>query len=235
MGPTTWTQVFLTALFVLPGFVYRGVRSRLRGPHPDDRELSVRIFRALGVSIGLGIVYIAVLGGHLTAPVRDPQLLLAHPRPYALAAGVLIFLLPAVLGVLAHAVYLSGSGIVEHWWTVRRSDLNLYDNTPTAWDFGFRNRDEDQFVRVLTSDNVWIGGLADSRAFATAYPEPRELYLPVAHEMGDDGSFGPQVTNTAGVWISCADVKVVQFLKQAGAEDDEDVASAGGSGGEADG
>ena len=124
MGPSTWTQVFLTALFVLPGFVYRGVRSRLRGPHPDDRELSVRIVRALGVSIGLGLIYAAALGSQLTSAVRDPQLLLAQPRLYALAAAALIFVVPAVLGVLAHCVYLSSIGVVERWWKVRRADLD---------------------------------------------------------------------------------------------------------------
>lgn len=219
MGPSTWTQVFVVALFVLPGFVYRGIRSRLRGPHPDDKEATVRVLRALGVSVALGLLYVVLLGPSIALRARAPQEILDSPRSTAALALLLIFGVPALLAVLGHAVYLRSIGVVDEFRELRPRHLRIYDNTPTAWDVAFRGRDE-QFVRILTSDNKWIGGLADEDAFVTAYPEGRELYLSTAYKMLDDGEFSDEVTNTAGMWVRCDDVQLVQFLTPHLAADD---------------
>jgi hypothetical protein len=132
MPPNTWTEVFVTALFVVPGFVYRGIRSRLRGPHPDDQETSVRVLRALGISVALGLVYSVVLGQVVTPGVRDPQSLLESPRETAGLGLLLIFGVPALLAVVGHAVYLRSIGIVDRLRDLRPVHLRPYDNTPTA-------------------------------------------------------------------------------------------------------
>lgn len=219
MPPSTWTEVFVVALFVVPGFVYRGIRSRLRGPHPDDQETSVRVLRALGISVALGLVYSVVLGQVVTPGVRDPQSLLESPRETAGLGLLLIFGVPALLAVVGHGVYLRSIGIVDRLRDLRPVHLRPYDNTPTAWDVAFRGREE-QFVRILTADNKWIGGLADEHAFATAYPEGREVYLSAAYVMNDDGSFDERVTNTAGMWVRCDDAQLVQFVRPEVADDD---------------
>jgi hypothetical protein len=38
--------------------------------------------------------------------------------------------------------------------------------------------------------------------------------------MNDDGSFADQVTNTAGMWVRCDDVQLVQFVRPEVADDD---------------
>lgn len=232
MGPSTWTQVFIVALFVLPGFVYRGIRSRLRGPHPDDREATVRVLRALGVSVALGLAYTLALGPVIAARARAPQSVLDSPRASAALALLLLFGIPALLALVGHIFYLRSIGVVDCLRDVRWSHLRIYDNTPTAWDVAFRGREE-QFVRVLTADNKWVGGLADENAFATAYPEGRELYLSVAYKMLDDGAFSDEVINSTGMWIRCDDVQLVQFVAPEAGEDDRTSpdGDTGGSGG----
>lgn len=219
MGPSTWTEVFVIALFVLPGFVYRGIRSRLRGPHPDDREATVRVLRALGVSIALGLLYALALGPVISLRAKAPESILDSPRSAAGLALLLIFGIPALLALIGHIVYLRSIGVIEELQELRPKHLRIYDNTPTAWDVAFRGREE-QFVRILTADNKWIGGLAGEDAFATAYPENRELYLSVAYKMLDDGEFSDEVINSAGMWVRCDDVQLVQFVAPEADEDD---------------
>lgn len=210
---------FIVALFVLPGFVYRGLRSRLRGPHPDDREATVRVLRALGVSVALGLVYSLALGPSIAVRARVPQSILDSPRSSAALALLLLFGLPALLALAGHVVYLRSIAVIDRLRDVRWNHLRIYDNTPTAWDVAFRGREE-QFVRVLTADNKWLGGLADENAFATAYPEGRELYLSVAYKMLDDGTFSDEVVNSTGMWIRCDDVQLVQFVAPEASEGD---------------
>ena len=37
-----WQQAVTLLLAIVPGFIYQGTLSRLRGPTPDDREMGVR-------------------------------------------------------------------------------------------------------------------------------------------------------------------------------------------------
>jgi hypothetical protein len=44
-----WLQALTLLLAVIPGFIYQGTRSQLRGPTPDEREVGVRILRVTAV------------------------------------------------------------------------------------------------------------------------------------------------------------------------------------------
>ncbi|MDP9397508.1 MAG: DUF6338 family protein [Actinomycetota bacterium] len=164
------------------------------GPRPDDASATNRLLRALAVSAFLATVYAATAGPHLVTLLRDsraqPTLyhqLLAHGREFALWALVLLFLIPAGLAALNFLRLRRG-------WTLRLT----YDPTPRAWDYAFRDIDP-TYVRVLTTEGVWLGGWYGPNSFASSYPEPREIYIETAHVMAEDGSFGAEQPGSGGL------------------------------------
>jgi hypothetical protein len=101
--PSTLSQLLLTLAFIVPGFVYQGARSRLRGPTPDDSNTATRILQALAVSAALDAVYMIALGPTLvdladasdgTPGVRGVA---EYPRFVGLLAFALLFAIPVGL------------------------------------------------------------------------------------------------------------------------------------------
>jgi Family of unknown function (DUF6338) len=62
------------------------------------------------------------------------------------------------------------------------------------------------------------GGWYGRRSRASAYPNPPDLYLESAYVMGNDGSFGPRVQATGGVYVNMTDVEVLEFVEVAHTE-----------------
>jgi hypothetical protein len=204
--PATTAQLLLALLFVVPGSVYQAARSRLRGPTPDDSNVSMRVLRALAVSAFLDAVYIAVLGPTLVrlfgAQQGKPSAsgFADHPRQAGLLGLLLLFVIPVSLAGLD---YLR----VRRGWGLRLS----YDPTPRAWDFAFREI-EPTYVRLLTTDGVWLGGWYGENSFVSSFPEPREVFIETAHLMEPDGSFGAEVPGSNGLYVRCDDIRAIEFV-----------------------
>lgn len=208
--PGSGFQLVMVLLFILPGSVYQFVRSRLRGPHPDDSSATNRVLRALAVSAGLVTAYAVVAGPHLLGLVADvqqaaPEQARGQVRPLAVWALVLLFVVPAALAV---GVYLLSR--LPRPAGLRWARLT-YDPTPRAWDFAFNDVDP-KYVRILTSDGRYLGGWYGNDSFVSSYPEPREIFLETANLMEPDGSFGPEVKGSAGLYVRCDDVVLIEFV-----------------------
>lgn len=210
MIPNTGVGLLIAVLFVMPGSVYQFVRSRLRGPAPDDASATNRVLRALAVSAFLVTIYAATAGPHLLSLLLRAHAqftlgdqLLEHGRELALWALILLFLIPAVLAALDFLRLRLG-------WTLRLT----YDPTPRAWDYAFRDIDP-TYVRLLTTEGVWLGGWYGPNSFVSSYPEPREIYIEVAHLMNDDGSFGDEQNGSGGLYVRCDDIRSVEFVDPA--------------------
>ncbi len=205
--PSSVPQLIILVAFILPGIVYQSVRSRLRGPAPDELNATSKVLRATAVSTALVLFYGLLIGPELVDLARGKGWLVHHSRWTALIGLVLLLVIPAALA------------LGEQWWTLWEgrpakltlSGLTTYDPTPAAWDFAFRDREE-CFVRVLTNEGRWIGGWFDPDSFASSFPEPRELYIAQQWKMGEDGSFIDEVTNSRGIYIRCDDARVVEFI-----------------------
>lgn len=217
MIPNTGVGLLIAVFFVVPGSVYQFVRSRLRGPAPDDASATNRLLRALAVSAFLATVYAATVGPYLVTLVRDSRpfpsvydQILANGRELAIWALALLFLVPALLAWLDFLRLRRG-------WTMRVT----YDPTPRAWDYAFRDI-EPSYVRLLTTDGTWLGGWYGPNSFASSYPEPREIYIETAHLMHDDGSFGSEQPGSGGLYVPCEDIRVVEFVDPSGWDTDGD-------------
>ncbi len=208
--PGTGFQLVMLLLFVLPGSVYQFVRSRLRGPHPDDSSAMNRVLRALAVSAGLVTIYAIAAGGTVLELIADVQQgdaasARASVRPLAVWAFALLFVVPAALAVLAYVL----TRLPRPGWL---SPFRLtYDPTPRAWDFAFNDIDP-KYVRILTADGRYLGGWYGKDSFVSSYPEPREIFLESANLMQSDGSFGPEVDGSAGLYVRCEDVSLIEFI-----------------------
>ena len=206
---STLQQIVLLVLFVLPGITYQFVRERMRGPVPGERDLSERVLRALTASIALDAIYLIVAGPQLVHLIKQSghpwfATAAAQPRQAAAVSLALFFVIPAVA---AWAV-----GMIE-----RQRYPSRFDPVPTAWDGAFRGRPTG-FVRARLKTGIWVGGWYGKCSRASAYPSPPDLYLESAYETGSDGSFGPRVQSTGGLYVSMSDVEVLEFIAASDSE-----------------
>jgi hypothetical protein len=219
-----WQQAVTVLLAVIPGFVYQGTRSRLRGPTPEDREVGVRVLRALAGSGLAALIYVLLLGRGLTDAVSRPVQSLEHPRQAAAVLLLLMFVAPAVTACAIHLFstwrLYPDVGFCER--------LALYIPTPTAWDFAAEHASTG-FVRVLTTEGRWTGGYAGAESFFTGYPEAKEMFLEQAWTLSGDGVFDEPVPGTAGVWIRCDEAQLVQYLHAQDESDADPPAHTGGN------
>ena len=213
--PSSVPQLIILVAFILPGIVYQAVRSRLRGPTPDELDATSKVLRAATVSTALVLVYAVVLGRELVNVTYGRGWLADHPR---VAAGIgLILLLAVPVGLAVGEQWLTLRGWRPRWLTLK--ELSTYDPTPAAWDFSFRDRPA-CFVRVLTDEGRWVGGWFDPESFASSFPQTRELYIAQQWKMSDDGAFEQEVPYSQGVYVRCDDARVVEFIAPVATEED---------------
>lgn len=206
---TGWQQALTVLLVIIPGFVYQGLLSRLRGPIPEDHELGRRVLRSLAASGVFALVYVAVFGSFMTtATISSRATYVDHPVVAALVLLALVFVIPAIVAVVHHAYVVRRQHPDLPW----RDYLRVYDPTPTAWDYAV-NRVAPGYVRVLTKDGKWMGGYAGTSSFYTSHTGAREVFVERAWELDDDGDFLEEVKNNAGRWIQCAEALMVEFVR----------------------
>lgn len=203
-----WQQALTVLLTVIPGFVYQGARSYFRGPTPDEREIGVRVLRALALSGIFALAYVVTLGSLLTSRISDPTRYLESPRLSALAALLLLFAIPFTVAAVVHVRNARKQYPGLKW----RELFRVYNPVPTAWDFA-NTRLEPGFIRVLTKDGLWIGGYAGEQSFFTSYPETREVFVEEAWDLDNDGAFQSAIPASVGMWVRCDDAQLVQFLR----------------------
>ncbi|RBY79653.1 DUF6338 family protein [Blastococcus sp. TF02A-26] len=211
--PRSAVQVLIFLLIITPGFVFSAVRARRRGPNPEDKEFSVRLLRSFGVSAALLAVYVLLFGSwgveQVVGAQRRPAtgLVAEHPRLAALLALVLAGVVPALLAVLDD---LRQEGRLDVW-KFRFGYRGRYHPIPSAWDFAGPQL-ADTFVRVRLEDGAWVGGWFSSDSFLSSYPEPRDLFIQSQWKLDETGAFLHKVAGTRGVYVSCADAAVIEWI-----------------------
>ncbi|MFC8404493.1 DUF6338 family protein [Streptomyces griseoincarnatus] len=201
--PSTVEQVLLLIVLVLPGVTYQYLRERRRGPVAGEQVFADRVLRAMTASVALDAVYAVVLGPYAVEAVRRSgsgfQAVGDHPRAAGLWALVLFLGVPGAAAVLVS------------WWE-RRGARSVYRPTPTAWDHVFRGLTRPSFVRARLKDGAWVGGWFDARSYASGYPHGGDLFLQWSYQMNQDGSFGPPVAGTGGVYLRVENIDVLELV-----------------------
>ncbi|TCC34961.1 DUF6338 family protein [Kribbella sindirgiensis] len=210
--PSTATQLLIMLLFVVPGFVYQGVRVNLRGRLATDVDLSTRLVGAIVRSAIFGLVYLAIGGKLLVEAANGKGWLIDHVRVAALIALVGGFVLPALLGLVtapdnAALVKWLREREVSQWF----SNLFSYDHTPTAWDKAFQDRTP-CFVRILTSEKEWIAGYYGLNSYSTSFPEKHQVFLEACYEVSKTGQIGDPIPGSEGVIVSCESAISIELI-----------------------
>lgn len=203
--PATTGQLLILVTFVLPGVVYQVLRSRLRGPTPHEPETS-RLLRAAAMSTFLALAYLALFGDALLRPAARWT---DDLRETALLALLLVFAVPSAIALVEQRMHRDGL-----FPRLRLHGIATHDPTPAAWDHKFGGVTRQRaFVRVLTADGRWVGGLFDRDSFASSFPHPRDLSIETQYEMSVDGAFGRPIEESEGVYVRCDDARVVEFVR----------------------
>jgi hypothetical protein len=219
--PSTATQLLVALLLLTPGFAFTATRSRLRGPTPADGDIGQRILTSIVAGAALDAVYVIVLGHRVTGIFGtdlEPVTWRDHPRGLALLAIGLLGLAPAALAWLDDLrsrgrldIPLPGDRRIRLRYTGR------YDPTPSAWDFAGPPRGG-TFIRVRLADGSWVGGWFGEDSYLSTWPEPHDLFIESQWRLDPDGKFLEKVADNDGVYVSCPQGVVVEWVA---AEPDE--------------
>lgn len=196
----TLDAAFLTAAFLVPGFVWSSVISMLVPRRTVDAQLRIMEFLTLSSING------AIWSWALYLIFRSG---LPNERPVAAALALLgiVLVSPVLLGFL--------TGLLQ-----RRDFLMRFLNrfgfrpihpVPTAWDFHF-SKGNGYWVVVTLKNGSRIYGLFDQKSFAGDDSARRDLYLEAMFEPNDHGEWVP-VEDSGGVWINADEIEVVEFRK----------------------
>lgn len=209
MIPTNGTQLIITLVLVLPGFVYQETRIRLRGRRPSDVDATSRLLRAIAGSVMFAAVYAVVVGPALLDSDGALRTVEEHPRLSGIAAvlgafgaPVLLAALPSVSPIKKFRECLAGKF---------EGKFTRYDPRPSAWDVAFQDAYE-SFVRVRMKDGTWYAGYFGLNSYATSFPDERSVFVEVEYTVDPDGTIRDPVNGSVGSVIDCAEAVVVEFL-----------------------
>ena len=208
--PNSVTQLLATLVLVVPGFVFQGVRIRLRGRTPSDTEFTTRILNAIAVSTAFALGYVLVLGSTIVSPDHLQNDALHHPRKYALLGIGAAFVVPALIAYLVVRVSSSQSWQRAHPMLLSDTWTRI-DPRPSGWDVAFHDVSP-CYVRVQMRDGTWFAGWFGEDSYASSWPDPHSLFVQVSMQISSDGTIGAPVGGSSGAVIDCTDAVLVELL-----------------------
>lgn len=88
------------------------------------------------------------------------------------------------------------------------------------WDYVFGQR-RGFWIIVSLKDGSRLGGLYDSRSFASSAPAPEQLYLQETWEINADGGFERCRTDSAGIIILASDIMTIELFNVINGEEND--------------
>jgi hypothetical protein len=184
-------------VFILPGFVALKTYDLLVPSVRRDFSQSIidvvaySLFNLACISWVLPIIHRTVNG----VPFR-----VAHPKTYWISFAAIVFVWPAILGLLA---YLLRSKIFNRW---------IQNPMPTGWTWFFSRRHGCWVVARLKS-GVMIGGYFREGSYASCFPFPQELFIKHVWRIGIHGELLAPANDTIGILIRFDECEYIEFKK----------------------
>lgn len=194
------TQIAAAILFLVPGLNATWTIERLSGP--SRLKGTERLLRALSLSV---LIYLGASFWLLPVATRAIEDRLWAWEPI-IGGFVILFIAPVVLALGVE--FLRRSSIVRGG--LRK--VTTIDPTPRAWDFAFQEEGP-FFIRLKLRDGERIAGVFGENSFASAYPEPTDLFLEEAWRVDETGAFIERVPGTAGMVVPQDSIEVLELLQ----------------------
>lgn len=208
--PDSVTQLVVTLVLVVPGFVFQAVRIRLRGRSPGDVELTTRVLSAIALSTVFALLYFVALGPTIADATQLHDAVLMEPRRYAALGLAAAFVVPAIAAYVVVRVRASklwvgfSQRLLSDRWT-------QIDTRPTAWEVAFGSVTP-CFVRTRMKDGSWYAGWLGEASYASSWPDPQSLFVEISFEIDSNGVIGDAIESSRGSVIDCTDAVLVELL-----------------------
>jgi len=194
-------QILAIVLFLIPGLNCTWIIERLAGRTPLSGP--ERLLRAISWSLLLYALASPWLIHLDHRVVRGNHLWTWEP---IIGISMIEFVAPLVLGVCVVSVRRA------EWFTSRLGRLTRIDPSVNSWDFAFSSARR-FFVRAKLKTGERVGGLFGSRSYASAYPEPQDLFLEQAWRLTEEGLPDGPVVGSRGLLIRQEDIEVLEFIE----------------------
>lgn len=193
MPDLTLERLQLFLLVVMPGIIAIKVYDLFYPPEKRDFGSSLLEAAAYGL-LNMGIWVWPVVH------INKKEFIEQYPVWYAILSFCFLVLSPVGLALVA----------VKIRNTQRLGRLLGYP-TKSAWDVFFRRRQECWILFHLKNGKL-LGGYFGEKSYATAFPQPSEVYVEEVWRVGEDGVFAEMVPGTIGMVIRQADCERLEFL-----------------------
>lgn len=186
-------KLTLFIAFAVPGFISIKVYELL----------SPRIAKESGQQLIDAVAYSSINYALLIWPiyaVENTSIRQTSPNLYALFWAFVLLVAPV-----------SWACLMKRLRTTKFALGALPHPTVSPWDYVFEQRKR-FWIIVTLKDGKSIGGLYDSRSFASSAPAPQQIYLEECWNLNDDGGFEAARTDSAGILIMATDIVTLEFF-----------------------
>lgn len=99
-------------------------------------------------------------------------------------------------------------------WLRKQDFFKIYapHPIPKPWDYVFGNG-QSYWVVVELSGGEIIGGMYDTKSFASSYPAEEQLYIQQLWEIEDNDKFIKPLERSHGAIISASEIKLIRFYQ----------------------
>ena len=191
--------VYYTSIFILPGFLIKGIINSLSPPKKTSEGiyfLSCLAYSICNCAIWSWL-YNIIYSLHDCSPYWYWVLLVLTTiiGSTIIAVIVGIFKQKALFGKLLNKLH-----------------LNFINPIPTAWDYCFSKQESSWLIITTTDDKTILGLYADS-SFASSEQEERDIYIERIYDKNDEDDVWIENERSNGIYISKDMIKTIEFLK----------------------
>jgi len=197
--PTSFSQILVLLLFIIPGFVVMRVK-RVAYPTVEPSTASTALdslaLSCVVYAVASPLLYLSYLHGwHITRPVL-----------FGILALFILLIVPCIFGVL----YVWLTKTQKALWL--REFLGFPHPDPTAWDYHFR-KGRPYWVWLTFKSGKVMAGLFGPSSFASSFPHKRDLYVEKLLRLDERGHVVELIDNSAGALVMMEDVERIQFFE----------------------
>jgi uncharacterized protein DUF6338 len=194
-------QILVVILFLIPGLNCTWIIERLAGRTPLSG--TERLLRAIAWSL---LIYAVASPWLLRLGHRVPSGKGLWPWEPILVLSAIEFVAPVLLGLAVISIRRA------KLFRSRVKKLTRLDSMISSWDFAFAPQGP-FFVRAKLRTGERVGGLFREASFASAYPEPQDVFLEQAWRLTEDGTPEQPVPGSRGLLLRQDEVEVLEFIE----------------------